>query len=283
MVGRTRRISLSYGAGRLSGLLSTAPTPRALVVALHGGGLHSGYFHGAADPDLSLLDIGYQLGYSVLALDRPGYGESAGTEHNDSTLEGQAATIWRALDDLPEADGAEVGLVGHSFGSMVALQMAADRPSDRTLIGVDFSGIGTKYADAVFTNMSGPVDRSMHWGRETFYPATTFDKGVRPVAPIPLKEQEEALAWPDRAHAVTKQVECPVRITHAEFEPNWDDELPSLAALFVNSPWVSYDVQMYSGHNISLSWSARAYHLRSFAFFDDCLNGLRQQHTQPKG
>lgn len=276
MVGEIREVSLSYGAGRLSGLLTAHPRPRALIVALHGGGLHSGYFHGTADPDLSLLDVGQALGYSVLALDRPGYGESAGIEPERSTLEGQAATIWQALDHLPEAGGeTPLGLIAHSFGSMVALQMASGQPEHRSVIGVDFSGIGIEYADAVLSNIDGPTDRSMHWGRVEFSPPSTFDKGVRPGAPIPVTEQQEALSWPVRAQAVAKLVECPVRVTHAEFEPNWNDDAPAVASLFVNSPWVTHDVQMRCGHNISLSWSARAYHLRAYAFFEDCLNRLR--------
>jgi hypothetical protein len=51
---------LRTGSVELSGLLAEPETPpRALVPALHGGGMTAAYFHGRAHPDLSLLRLGW--------------------------------------------------------------------------------------------------------------------------------------------------------------------------------------------------------------------------------
>ena len=61
----------------MSGLISEAQDPRAVVVAFHGGASTAAYFDCPGHPRLSLLRIGVALGYTVVALDRPGYGASA--------------------------------------------------------------------------------------------------------------------------------------------------------------------------------------------------------------
>ncbi|NEE43926.1 alpha/beta hydrolase, partial [Streptomyces sp. SID8455] len=64
--------------------------PRAVLVALHGGGMRAGYFDSRARPGLSLLALGAQLGYTVLAVDRPGYGLSAARLPRGLALEDSA-------------------------------------------------------------------------------------------------------------------------------------------------------------------------------------------------
>ena len=61
----------------MSGLFAEAPDARAVIVALHGGGSSAAYFDCPGRPDLSLLRAGAAAGFSVIALDRPGYGTSA--------------------------------------------------------------------------------------------------------------------------------------------------------------------------------------------------------------
>ena len=46
--------------------------PRATVIALHGGGYSAAYWDSPLDPEASLLTLGADLGYHVIALDRPG-------------------------------------------------------------------------------------------------------------------------------------------------------------------------------------------------------------------
>lgn len=131
----------------LSGLLAEPDeTPRALVLALHGGGMTAGYFHGSPHPDLSLLRLGRALGFSVLALDRPGYGRSRSALPRGQKLQDQAATVFDALDDFAGAHdmGGDVFVVGHSFGLKLALHPAAD-PRGGALLGLDGSGAVYRY------------------------------------------------------------------------------------------------------------------------------------------
>ena len=61
----------------MSALVAEAPTPRAVIVAIHGGGTTALYFDCPGHPESSLLRAGVAHGYTVVALDRPGYGSSA--------------------------------------------------------------------------------------------------------------------------------------------------------------------------------------------------------------
>jgi hypothetical protein len=72
---------------------------------------------------------------------------------------------------------------------------------------------------------------------------------------------------------VAARVRVPVRFTFAEHESWWRHDDTALAAL--TSPLatarVVVDRQQGAGHNISLGWAARSYHLRAFAFLEECL------------
>src|ERR1700743_3950064 len=63
--------------GPMSALVAEAPDPRAVIVAIHGGGTTALYFDCPGHPESSLLRAGAAHGYTVIALDRPGYGSSA--------------------------------------------------------------------------------------------------------------------------------------------------------------------------------------------------------------
>ena len=65
-------------------------------------------------------------GHSVLALDLPGHGRSAGPAL--ASVEALADWVWAALDAAGLARAAPVSLVGHSLGSLIALAAAAQAP-----------------------------------------------------------------------------------------------------------------------------------------------------------
>ncbi|MFB1298556.1 alpha/beta hydrolase [Mycobacterium sp. pW049] len=275
-IGAARDVVIGGNGASLSGTFDAPDDPLAIVVALPGGGLTSRYFHGALHPSLSLLTLGRRLGYAMLALDRPGYGASKNIESSSTTLAGQAATIWDVLSASElVAPTTPVFLVGHSFGAMVALQMAGTVPEGLSLWGVDFSGIGTRLVEAVADGGATADMRALHWGPEYNYPEDTFVRANMPASRMPEAEPDEAMRWGERVAAVTAAVRCPVRITLADGEGNWANEPGELASLFVNAASVHLDTQARSGHNISLSWAARAYHLRVMAFFDDCVRAHR--------
>jgi pimeloyl-ACP methyl ester carboxylesterase len=279
VTGAIQQVRLPWRDTELSGLFADTADPVALVVALPGGGMTAGYFHGELHPSVSLLRLGTKLGYAVLALDRPGYGASAGIADEHTALAAQADIIWEALQHASlAASDVPVLLLGHSFGAMVALQMAGRDPAPLPLWGIDFSGIGTHYAEVVLKPQADTDLREMHWGSEQHYPKGTFDPTNLPTARLPGVEALEALRWQERVAAVVSAVRCPVRITVAEGELNWINDPNDFAALFINAESVGVDILPRSGHNISLSWAARAYHLRVMAFFDDCVR-LRRYLT----
>jgi pimeloyl-ACP methyl ester carboxylesterase len=61
----------------MSALVAEPDQPKAVIVAIHGGGTSALYFDCPGHPLLSLLRTGAAAGLTVVALDRPGYGSSA--------------------------------------------------------------------------------------------------------------------------------------------------------------------------------------------------------------
>ncbi|GGY50955.1 thioesterase [Streptomyces omiyaensis] len=273
-----RRVTL--GAGReapVTGLLAEPEggpgAARALVVALHGGGMSSGYFDGQAHPDVSLLSLGARLGYAVLALDRPGYGPYAGLEPDGRDVAEQAGVVAEALAGF--AEGALL-LLGHSFGGKVALALAADR-APRGLVAVDVSGVGHRLAVPAGRAARGDGfgARQLDWG-PTFglYPPGTFRASRSVVAPMPRREVESVGGWAGGGADVLERVAVPVRFTFAEHEAWWrhgPDDVADLTGRLARSPRVVVDRLPGAGHNVSLGWAARTYHLRVFAFLEECL------------
>ncbi|MEU6146833.1 alpha/beta hydrolase family protein [Streptomyces sp. NPDC047081] len=272
-----REITLDGKGITLSGLLAEpAAPPRALLLALHGGGMRAGYFHGRADPATSLLTLAASCGYTALALDRPGYGRSAAQlPHGMSMLE-QADQLREAVRAYGPAhpNGAGVFLVGHSLGGRVALHMASGW-TDSGLLGVDVSGIGDRWAVAA-RQLNGQQRRSshrMHWGPLALYPPGTFRLAESLIAPLPEREAREIPDWPRVYPEVARDVRVPVRFTFAEHEQWWRSDPHTVRAMLnrLGSPLSRSERLADAGHNISLGRTARSYHLRMLAFLEECL------------
>jgi pimeloyl-ACP methyl ester carboxylesterase len=91
------------------------------LVLLHGNGIL------AKDFDTSGIASLAARHYRVIAFDRPGYGHSERPRSTIWTPNAQAALLARALHQL----GVEQPIVmGHSWGTLVALAMALDYPAD---------------------------------------------------------------------------------------------------------------------------------------------------------
>ena len=87
-----------------------------------------------------------------------------------------------------------------------------------------------------------------------------------------VKEGEGA-TWPSDLRAMAHRIRVPLRITFGHHDGIWlkdDDELAKLRSLFVHTP-CSIDIEPYGGHNLSLGWAARAYHLKVLGFLETCL------------
>ncbi|MFD1663091.1 alpha/beta hydrolase [Streptomyces caeni] len=276
-----RRLTLEAAGVTLSCLLAEPPDaePRATVLAVHGGGMTAGYFDGQAHPDLSLLTLGARLGFTVLAVDRPGYGLSARQLPDGQTLAEQAVVLEAAMEGFAAryATGAGYVLLAHSYGGKLAL-MAAARGAGP--LAVDVSGCGHRY-DA------GPDDlrrirSGAHWGRNwgplRLYPPETFREIGAVVAPMPAREASGIPHWTGVFEELAPRVSAPVRLTFAEHEAWWlhgERDIAEITSLLASAPVVRVEQQPGAGHNISLGWAARAYHLRALAFFEECLTGPR--------
>jgi pimeloyl-ACP methyl ester carboxylesterase len=278
-----REVCLNGGGLPMSALLAEPPAgvpPRCVVVALHGAGMRAGYFHGRAHPSVSLLDLASGLGATVLALDRPGYGRSAQREPAGRDLAGQTEAVLLALADFAARypTGAGMFLLAHSYGGKLALSLAACRAfGNQTvpLLGVDISGLSHRYAvDEDRLARFGDRDSwALHWGPLGLYPPGTFRLAAPLLAEVPRREQHQVPRWPELFPRLAAAVRVPVRLTFAEHEGWWrhDDETVAAMVGMLGSSRVVVDRLSGAGHNISLGWAARVYHLRALAFLDECL------------
>jgi pimeloyl-ACP methyl ester carboxylesterase len=270
----------------LSGLMML-PTgvPRMLVVALHGGGLRASYFQGGVEGDASLLGLGAQIGYAVLALDRPGYGASTESLPDGLPLIEQAKVTVAAIERFRSEHGvsAPLFLVGHSMGAKLALHIAAHAaPGD--LVGLECSGIGLRYNPGLRSYPGRDADSrvdlttdermALFWGPAELYPSGALERQHRPTAAVPRAEAQDAVIWPRVLREIAPKVRVPLRYTVADHEQWWDVRpatLQEFVSLFRCSPGVQVAHQAKAGHNISLGRSARAYHLGVAAFAEACL------------
>jgi pimeloyl-ACP methyl ester carboxylesterase len=271
-----RQITIDAGGVALSALLSEPPVtkPRATVVALHGGGMTSAYFDGQAHPDVSLLTLGARLGYTVLAIDRPGYGLSAAQLPDGAPLAEQAELVQAALQSFSSSYpvGHGMFLLAHSYGGKLALATTARAPVPG-LFGIDISGCGHQYARQPDLTSAPRRAAKLNWGQLSFYPPGTFAASAPIAGRMPVREYQELGLWPERFPGIAARVTVPVRFTFAEHEPWWRTDGEAIADMTAQlaSPYTIVEQHRRAGHNISLGWSARPYHLRALAFLEECL------------
>ncbi|TAK40039.1 MAG: alpha/beta hydrolase [Betaproteobacteria bacterium] len=129
---------------------------KATVVFLHGAGLDHSWFA------LQSRYFGYH-GRNVLAADFPGHGRSEGPAL--ASIEALAAWVIRVLD---AAGIARASLVGHSMGSLTALECAAHHPGrvERiALIGTAFPmKVSSAFLEAARNNDHAAYDMETIWG-----------------------------------------------------------------------------------------------------------------------
>jgi pimeloyl-ACP methyl ester carboxylesterase len=264
----------------MSSLVTEVPHPRAVIVALHGGGTSSAYFDCPGRPWLSLLRIGAALGFTVLALDRPGHGTSAGYVDMMGTAQ-RADLMYATVDRIlgPRARGAGMFVLAHSIGCELALGMAAD---DRgvDLLGMEIAGTGRHHhpnareiLKTVDVNSKRRV-RDLIWQPAHLYPAEVL-AGIPISSAAPGYERDIVTDWTRSTFpALAAQVRVPLRFSFADHEKVWDcgpAAVADIAAMFTAAPRVEVNEQTGSGHNLSLGLTAAAYHLTCLSFVEECV------------
>lgn len=126
------------------------------IVFVHGAGLDHSWW------GLQSRYFGYH-GYNVLALDLPAHGRSEGVPL--ATIGDMADWVKKVLDERRIGSAA---LVGHSMGSLVALEFAArypERAEKIALIGVAYPmKVSDAFLDAARRNDQAAYDMETIWG-----------------------------------------------------------------------------------------------------------------------
>ncbi len=269
----------------MSALVAEAPSPRAVIVAIHGGGTTALYFDCPGHPELSLLRAGAQHGYTVVALDRPGYGSSAAYPDAVAQPEQRVRLAYGAVDRMlgERPRGAGLFLMGHSGGCELALRMAADGSAEQRtdLLGIELAGTGRHYHPAAreilktATRGAPPVRHAraaVASDRTVSTRSAQRRNGLSRCAA--LRRPRWCRTGPARtSRQLAPGVRVPVQFSIAEHEKVWLSDAPALAeiaSLFANAASFQVNEQPGAGHNISLGHTAAAYHSTVFSFFDSC-------------
>ncbi len=269
-----------------SALVAEVPRPQAVIVALHGGATTSAYFDHPGHPKLSLLRTAAAAGFTVLALDRPGYGSSAGHADRMESPEQRTDFAYEAVETLLEGRERGVGvfLWAHSAGCELTVRMASD-PRGAQLLGVELAGMGRVHHPRAVRAMeewrsdptrTRPSLRHALWDPPQAYPPDVHG-GRRIGAASPAYEGHRE-GWQEEFARLAARVPVPVHLTLAEYEQVWANgpqALADLASMFTGSPRVVLLEQAGAGHNTSVGRTALAYHLHVLAFVEECALGVR--------
>lgn len=263
----------------MSGVIAEADEPKAVIVAIHGGGTTAAYFDCPGHPELSLLRLGAALGYTVIAIDRPGHGSSAPYPEAVHTPEQRVGLAYGAVERIlgERSRGAGLFLLGHSGGCELATRMAADDP---TLLGLELGGTGRRYHDVAKEIMKAaavkerpPGTRELLWEPMRLYPPDIL-RGVTNSSTSPPYERDVAVNWPHRYFPeLAPAVRVPVRFTIGEHDRVYrgdDHNLAEIAQMFSRAPRFTSSRFPEAGHNLSLGLNAADYHRTVFAFVDEC-------------
>ncbi|WP_375399743.1 alpha/beta hydrolase [uncultured Amnibacterium sp.] len=272
-------ISLSTPLGTVTGIEERGDAGSPLLVCIPGGSYNSHYFDVKGH---SLLAAAHDEGFSVVALDRPGYQGSDPLQgdvtfaKNAEVLDAAVAELWKQYADT--APG--VVLIGHSMGGAIAIHMGA-QPHSWPLLGISATSIHTDAPEQVTQAWNSiPADATIPFSKEQriqfmYGPQDTYDASVVDDAEvstdlIPVAELLEVVGrWTTDFSGLASAVTVPVHYALAEHEQLWistDEGVKQFAEAFTASPSVNPERVIGSGHNLDHHHDSAAFHARQLAF-----------------
>ena len=277
----------------MSALIAEAENPRAVIVSVHGGGTTAVYFDCPGHPSFSWLRTGAAAGFTIVALDRPGYGSSAPYPEAMTRPEQRVDLAYGAVDHIlgQRPRGAGLFLMGHSGGCELTMRMAADeRGAD--LLGIELAGTGRHYHPAAremlktATRDRKPAGlRELLWQPERLYPPEVLS-GATVYPGAPAYEDLMVSNWARQDFpALAPAVRVPVHFTVAEHERVWQADtsaVTEIADMFSGAPRFTVHRQPNAGHNISLGYTAPDYHAAVLAFAEECVDAAPSSSVTPQ-
>jgi pimeloyl-ACP methyl ester carboxylesterase len=272
------------GARAIASLREGDDSSLPLLIALHGGGFNRHYFDLESN---SFLDRAAANGFTAVAIDRPGYGESTGVDVEEGWFPAQAEALDGLIADAWSQAGDErpgIVLIGHSFGATIAIRLAGGSERSWPLLALAISGsldgpppsmlgFAASIADApphAPIGLEPPMVREFFYGPDESFDPAVLDQAAVSVTPAPAVEiREWAHRWTDEAAAATAAVEVPVHLRVSEDDAVLDvspDSLARFSASFTAAPSMDAALIQSAGHNADHHHAGTALHLEQLAF-----------------
>ena len=254
------------------------------MIAIHGGTYTSAYFD---LPGRSLLDAAAANAIPIVAIDRPGYGNTTMLSADRMDIIGKAVFLTEALGELWELVGGDCSgmvLIGHSIGAAIAATIAS-APHHLPLLGLAISGVGLTTAtgdferwqalpDIPLVDMPIEIKDKVMFGPVGSYYADMPAAGHAAYAAAPKAELLAITgAWHLTAREVLGRLAVPVHYRQAEHDRLWvinNDEVSGFAAALAASPMVDARMVLGTGHCIDHHRVGPALHLQQLGFALEC-------------
>ncbi len=279
------RFSEELGGITVSGLRRNVDSvsgggERPLIIAIHGGTYSSAYFDVEG---YSLIERAAALGLPIIALDRPGYGDTTPLPPAEATIPRNAERLDSVIGDIWSRYGrgrSGVFLIGHSIGGAITVSIAARRPS-WNLLGIAVSGVGmvtppesldhwSSLPDIPMIDLPSEVKDTVMFGPEWTFSSEMPARSHSADAPVPRAELLDIVTtWHSSVKGMASQVQVPVHYRQGEFDRLWitdAQQVHDFGAAFTASPLVDARLCKSAGHCIDFHRLSLAFQLEQLAF-----------------